>query len=74
MAGEKNNNTFKDMVRAAIEDEIAAAAMYATMANMVKNRVLKSLFLNIAGDEYAHARTFMAILELIDCVKTVKDN
>jgi len=73
MAGEKDNNTFKDMVRAAIEDEIAAAAMYATMANMVKNRVLKSLFLNIAGDEYAHARTFMAILELIDCVK-VKDN
>lgn len=65
-----NNDDFRESVLAAIEDEIAAAAMYATMSNMVKNRVLKALLFNIAGDEYAHARTFLTLYELLDCVKT----
>ena len=66
-----NNEELREMLEAAIEDEITAAAMYATMANMVENPVLKSIMFNIAGDEFAHARTLLVILELIDCVETV---
>lgn len=55
---------FKKLVREAIADELSAVAMYAEMANMVKNPVLKALIFSIAGDEYNHARTWMTILEL----------
>lgn len=65
-----NHNGFRKAVLAAIEDEIAAAAMYATMSRMVKDRVLKSILFNIASDEYGHARTFLALYEMLDCVET----
>jgi rubrerythrin len=52
---------FKDMVWDAVADEIGAVAMYATMANMVDNWALKTLILSIAGDEYGHAKTWIAI-------------
>jgi len=54
-------NDFCRMVKEAIADEIGAVAMYATMANMVDNMTLKTLILGIAGDEYGHARTWIAI-------------
>lgn len=54
-------NNFCRMVKEAINDEIQAVAMYATMANMVDNMTLKTLILGIAGDEYGHARTWIAI-------------
>ena len=66
-----NNEDFREMILIAIEDELAAAAMYATMATMVENRVIQSLMFNIAGEEFSHARTFMIIYQLLDCVKTV---
>ena len=58
--------SFKQMVWAAIADEIGAVAMYATMANMVDDVALKTLILSIAGDEYGHAKTWMAIYNLDD--------
>ncbi|MGR6836338.1 hypothetical protein [Syntrophomonas erecta] len=59
-------NNFKEMVREAIADEIGAVAMYATMANMVDDYLLKTVILSIAGDEYGHAKTWLAILALDD--------
>lgn len=62
------SSSFKDMVRDAITDEIGAVAMYATMANMVPFSAvaLKTLILSIAGDEYGHAKTWLAIYLLDD--------
>lgn len=60
----KPSNSFKEMVREAIADELGAVAIYATMANMVKNPTLKAILLSIVADEYGHARTFMTIFEL----------
>lgn len=57
---------FKDMVWDAIADEIGAVSMYATMANMVDSIALKTLILSIAGDEYGHAKTWIAIYLLDD--------
>lgn len=57
---------FKRMVEEAIADEISAVAMYATMANMVSNVLLKTIILSIAGDEYGHAKTWLAIYALDD--------
>ncbi len=54
-------NEFCRMVKEAIADEIGAVSMYAKMANMVDNMTLKTLILGIAGDEYGHARTWIAI-------------
>jgi rubrerythrin len=67
----ENNSEFAELILTAIEDELAAAAMYATMATMVENRVLQSLMFNIAGEEFSHARTFMVIFQLLDCVDLV---
>ncbi len=61
-----NVNSFKQMVQEAIADEIGAVAMYATMANMVQDIALKTLILSIAGDEYGHAKTWIAIYLLDD--------
>lgn len=61
---DKKHKSFKDLVREAIADELAAVAMYSEMANMVKNPVLKAIIFSIAGDEYNHARTWMTILDL----------
>ncbi|MGI6307482.1 MAG: ferritin family protein [Dethiobacteria bacterium] len=61
---DKKHKNFKDLVKEAIADELSAVAMYAEMANMVKNPVLKAIIFSIAGDEYNHARTWMTILEL----------
>jgi rubrerythrin len=61
-----NANSFKQMVQEAIADEIGAVAMYATMANMVQDIALKTLILSIAGDEYGHAKTWIAIYLLDD--------
>lgn len=58
--------SFKDMVWDAIADEIGAVAMYATMASMIDNIALKTLILSIAGDEYGHAKTWIAIYLLDD--------
>jgi rubrerythrin len=58
--------SFKDMVWDAIADEIGAVSMYATMANMVDNIAFKTLILSIAGDEYGHAKTWIAIYLLDD--------
>lgn len=69
--GGNNNTEFADLILTAIEDELAAAAMYATMATMVGNRVIRSLMFNIAGEEFSHARTFMIIYQLLDCVEFV---
>ncbi len=55
------NSAFCKMVKEAITDEIGAVAMYATMANMVDNMTFKTLILSIAGDEYGHAKTWIAI-------------
>lgn len=55
------SNEFCRMVKEAITDEIGAVSMYAAMANMVDNMTLKTLILGIAGDEYGHARTWIAI-------------
>lgn len=59
-------NNFKQLVWEAIADEIGAVAMYATMANMVDDVALKTLILSIAGDEYGHAKTWLAIYNLDD--------
>lgn len=56
-----SHSQFCKMVKEAITDEIGAVAMYATMANMVDNMTLKTLVLSIAGDEYGHAKTWIAI-------------
>lgn len=70
MSHNRNNNNnnnvrpqseFCRMVKSAIADEIGAVSMYASMANMVDNMTLKTLILGIAGDEYGHARTWIAI-------------
>lgn len=61
-----SKKTFKEMVLEAIADEIGAVAMYATMAGMVEDIALKTLILGIAGDEYGHARTWLAIYLLDD--------
>lgn len=68
--GKKKDDSLKEMLRAAIDEEAGDFAFYNEMANMVKNRVLKSILLGIAGDEYGHARTWRAVLELFDCVET----
>ncbi|HBQ25705.1 MAG TPA: hypothetical protein DD791_04875 [Syntrophomonas sp.] len=52
---------FKDMVWDAVADEIGTVSMYAQMANMIDNWALKTLILSIAGDEYGHAKTWIAI-------------
>ena len=54
------------MLRDAITDELGAVAMYANMANMVEDATLKALIFSIAGDEYNHARTWMAMLALYE--------
>lgn len=59
-------NNFKEMVWEAIADEIGAVAMYAQMANMVDNIELKTLILSIAGDEYGHAKFWLAVYTLDD--------
>ncbi|MEN6327434.1 MAG: ferritin-like domain-containing protein [Syntrophomonas sp.] len=59
-------NEFKEMVWEAIADEIGAVAMYATMANMVDDVELKTLILSIAGDEYGHAKFWLAVYNLDD--------
>ncbi|CFX56867.1 Ferritin-related [Syntrophomonas zehnderi OL-4] len=58
-------NNFCHMVKEAITDEIDAVQMYAKMANMVDNMTLKTLILSIAGDEYGHAKTWIAIDTLL---------
>lgn len=58
--------SFKEMVWEAIADEIGAVAMYATMANMVDDVELKTLILSIAGDEYGHAKFWLAVYNLDD--------
>ncbi|WP_061213481.1 ferritin-like domain-containing protein [Syntrophomonas wolfei] len=57
---------FKQMVWEAIADEIGAVAMYAQMANMVSDVELKTLILSIAGDEYGHAKFWLAVYNLDD--------
>lgn len=58
---------FCQMVEDAIVDEIGAVSMYAAMANMVDDPLLKALILSIAGDEYGHAKFWLAVLALSDC-------
>lgn len=60
----KPPSNFCHMVKEAIADEIGAVAMYATMAGMVDDVALKTLILSIAGDEYGHAKTWLAIYDL----------
>ncbi|HHX94859.1 MAG TPA: ferritin-like domain-containing protein [Clostridia bacterium] len=59
-----NNDEFREMLELAIEDEISAVAMYSTMANMVKSKVLKCIILSIAKDEWDHARNWMTMLDM----------
>jgi len=40
--------------------------MYAQMANMVSDVELKTLILSIAGDEYGHAKFWLAVYNLDD--------
>jgi rubrerythrin len=63
---QEKKEDFKKLVKAAIQDELGAVAMYAQMAAMVTNPTLKAILVGIAGDEYGHARTFMTILTLDD--------
>lgn len=58
---------FCQLVEEAITDEIGAVSMYAAMANMVDDPLLRALILNIAGDEYGHAKFWLAVLALSDC-------
>ncbi len=58
---------FCQMVEDAIMDEIGAVSMYATMANLVDDPLLKALILSVAGDEYGHARFWLAVLALSEC-------
>lgn len=51
-------------ISAAIVDELQAMSMYARMAAEADDPVLRAILLNIAGDEYGHARTFMTWQEL----------
>lgn len=60
-------NDFCQLVEEAITDEIGAVSMYAGMANMVDDPVLKTLILSIAGDEYGHAKFWLAVYTLSDC-------
>lgn len=60
-------NDFCQLVEEAIVDEIGAVSMYAAMANMVDDPLLKALILNVAGDEYGHAKFWLAVLALSDC-------
>lgn len=53
---------FKRMVEAAIEGELGDVAEYANLALMAPNMQTRLLFLTILGDEYGHARAFIAML------------
>ena len=71
---DNNNNNreeLREMLEMALEGEQGDFAFYNTLADMVKNPVCKTIFLGIAGDEYGHARTWRAMLELFDCIETV---
>ncbi|BAS28256.1 ferritin-like domain-containing protein [Limnochorda pilosa] len=49
----------------AIQDELGAVSMYARMASEAGDPVLRAILLNIAGDEYGHARVFMTMQEMM---------
>lgn len=52
-------------VRAAIQDELSAVSEYAQLAQMAQQPAMKAIIMSIMGDEYGHARTFLAISELM---------
>lgn len=57
-------------IRAAINDELAAVAEYATLARKLQHDpVLQAWVTNIAGDEYGHARAFSMALAAAQCAE-----
>ncbi len=57
-----NRNDFRHNLERALQGELEAIAEYAEFAQMATTLEQKTLFLSIAGDEYGHARTFIALL------------
>lgn len=55
-------NNFRYNLEQALQGELEAIAEYAEFAQMATTLERKTLFLSIAGDEYGHARTFIALL------------
>lgn len=57
-------------IAASIVDELEAMSMYARMAAEARDPVLRAILLNIAADEYGHARAFMVWQELTGAMST----
>jgi rubrerythrin len=62
----KKDDLDKEILRAAIIGELDAINLYEELANMTENMDLKSVLMDVAGEEKTHVGEFQTMLLRID--------